>query len=185
MPSEVASEKKKAGHINDKHFAVLIGGKVIPGSGKTDVVDFQGNAYSVKSAKGAQVFMYKWSRFLKNTEFQKIGNVASLIIACINVFSETLDDYKADKMVTKFRLQEPMQALKDEMCRPTILPQFLSKGLFNENEVGYISILPNELSKKNIPIDRKHFHVFSTSDVVHLFLRNLRSEIQKPADVDR
>lgn len=55
------------------------------------------------------------------------------------------------------------------MCKPTIFSQFLSKGLFNGDEVGYLSILPNELSRKNIPMDRKHFHIFSTSNVVHLF----------------
>ena len=34
MTSEVASDKKLTGHINEGHFAALIDGEVIPGRGK-------------------------------------------------------------------------------------------------------------------------------------------------------
>ena len=110
MPSKVASDKKLTGHINEEHFAALIDGEVIPGRGKINVIDSQGNAYFLKSAKSAQVFMYRRTRFLRNMEFQKIGNVASLIMAFIDVFPETLADYRADKVATKRLLQESMRA---------------------------------------------------------------------------
>jgi hypothetical protein len=173
MTSEVASDKKLTGHINEGHFAALIDGEVIPGRGKTDVVDSKLNTYSVKSAERAQVFMYGRNRFIENTAFQEVGNVANLIISCIDVFPETLADYSTDKVTTKLRLQKSMRVLKDEICKPTIFPQFLSKGLFNGDEVGYLSILPNDLSDGDLPIGQKHFHVFSASDVIHLFSTKL------------
>ena len=89
MTSEAASIKKKTGHINEQVFAELIDGYVISGQRKTDVMDRQGNCYSVKGAKWWQIFMYARSRFVTNTEFLEIGNVANLIIDCLDAFPET------------------------------------------------------------------------------------------------
>lgn len=47
MTSEKASIVKKAGHSNESEFADLIGGQVIPGQGKADVVK-NGANFSLK-----------------------------------------------------------------------------------------------------------------------------------------
>ena len=58
MPPKVASDKKTGGHDNECHFANLIMGKVVGGktTEKTDVIDSEGNTYSVKGGKKWQIF---------------------------------------------------------------------------------------------------------------------------------
>lgn len=98
MTSEAASAKKKQGHKNEEIFSDLIGGKVVGGrTEKTDVLDSEGRSYSVKSSKYWQVFLYSRARLVNNTEFHDMGNVANLMIDCIDAFPEEYDDYLADK----------------------------------------------------------------------------------------
>ena len=166
MTPEAASTKKKTGHINERLFSELIDGYVIPGRGKTDVVDKEYNRYSVKGAKWWQIFMYVRSRFVTNTEFLEIGNVAGSIINCLDAFPETREEYEVDKMTAKRDLQAAMRELKDELCQPGMFAKFLSKGIFNGDEVDYLAVLENRLSGKDIPIDQKYFHVFLALDVI-------------------
>ena len=173
MTPEAASTKKKTGHINERLFSELIDGYVIPGRGKTDVVDKEYNHYSVKGAKWWQIFMYGRSRFLENTEFLEMGNVAELIIDCLDAFPETREAYVANRIIAKKRLQPAMRELKDELCQPGMFAKFLSKGIFNGDEVDYLAVLENKLSGKDIPIDRKYFHVFLASDVVSVLSTKL------------
>ena len=181
MLPKVASDKKTGGHDNERHFADLIGGKVVGGknTGKTDVIDSEDHTYSVKGGKKWQIFLYARKRFVTNTEFQEIGNIANLIIDCIDAFPESRSDYLADKISAKKRLQLPMRRFKDEICKPDIFPQLLSKAIFNGNEVSYFSALPRELSDKNLPLSQKYFHVFSAEDVVNLLSTNLEIENTK------
>ena len=174
MTPEAASTKKKTGHINEQLFSELIDGYVIPGRGKTDVVDKEYNRYSVKGAKWWQIFMYVRSRFVTNTEFLEIGNVAGLIINCLDAFPETRKEYEVDKMTAKKGLQAAMRELKDELCQSGMFAKFLSKGIFNGDEVDYLAVLENRLSSKDIPIDQKYFHVFSASDVVSVLSTKLK-----------
>ncbi len=166
MTTEAASIKKRTGHINERVFAELIEGNVISGRGKTDVIDQEGNRYSVKGAEWWQIFMYTKSRFLENTEFIEMGNVADLLIDCLNAFPETRTEYVADRIVAKERLQPAMRGLKNELNKPGMFAAFLSKGIFNGNEVDYLAVIQKDLSSKDIDIGKKHFHVFSASDVV-------------------
>ena len=179
MPSHVASDKKTGGHDNESCFAALIGGEVVGGkTDKTDVI-LESNTYSVKGGKKWQIFLYGRKRFVTNTEFQDIGNIANLIIDCIDAFPESRSDYLADKISTKKRLQLPMRKLKDEICKPDIFPQLLSKAIFNGKEVHYFAALPKEVSDKDVPSSQKYFHVFSAEDVVDLFSTNLEIENTK------
>ena len=41
MTTMQASEKKKVGHTNERHFAEIIGGDVVKGTHKNDVIDQQ------------------------------------------------------------------------------------------------------------------------------------------------
>lgn len=170
MSSQAASYKKRSGHVNEQHFAYLIDGDVVGGrtTDKTDVIDQSDNTYSVKGGEWWQIFLYGRDRFVTNTEFREIGNLADLFINCIDAFPENRSDYLDDKIYFKKRLQEPMRQLKNEICRPTIFPQLLSKAIFNGNEVGFLSILSKELSRQDVPLDKKHFHLFSAEDVVSL-----------------
>ena len=174
MTSTAASYKKRSGHINERSFAYLIDGEVVGDrTDKTDVIDQEYNTYTVKGGEWWQIFLYSRDRFVTNTEFRIIGNIANLFIDCIDAFPENRSDYLEDKTYFKERLQEPMRQLKDEICKPDIFPQLLSKAIFNGDEVDYLSILPKELSSQAVLSDQKHFHLFSAEDVVSLLSTKL------------
>jgi hypothetical protein len=177
MSSKAASYKKRSGHVNEQHFAYLIEGDVVGGrTDKTDVIDQAYNTYSVKGGEWWQIFLYGRDRFVTNTEFREIGNVANLLIDCIDAFPEDRSDYLKDKIYFKKCLQEPMRQLKDEIRRPAIFPQLLLKAIFNGNEVDCLSILSKELSRQDVPLDQKYFHLFSAEDVVRLLSTKLGIE---------
>lgn len=187
MTPEAASTKKVTGHDNERIFAELINGDVIPGRGKADVVDKQDNRYSVKGAKWWQIFMYVRNRFVTNTEFLEIGNVAGLITKCLDAFPETRDEYITDKITAKRALQSAMRELKDELCQSGIFARFLSKGIFDGDKVDYLTVLENSLSSKDIPKELKYFHVFSASDVVSVLSTEIEvanSKTIKKGDTD-
>ncbi len=69
-----------------------------------------------------------------------------------------------------------MRQLKDEIRKQGIFPQLLSKAIFNGDEVGFLSILSKDLSRQDIPLDQKHFHLFSAEDVVRLLSTKLQIE---------
>ena len=66
-----------------------------------------------------------------------------------------------------------MRQLKDELHEPDIFPMFLSKAIFNGNEVKYLVILPIELSGEETPVDKKIYHVFSAEDVVRILSKRV------------
>ncbi len=181
MTSEQASLKKISGHVNEYDFAELIGGEVNLGSptDKKDVIDQQHRFHSVKGGTWWQIFLYSRSRLLSNTIFRGLGNLADIMIQCIDAFPENRNDYLNDKQLAKTRLQESMHLLKMEIEKPDIFPALLEKSLFNGGEVNYLSILPNNLPN-TLPKIKKHFHVFSQKDVVtllstHLEIRNSKA----------
>lgn len=180
MTSEQASRKKISGHVNEYHFAELIGGAVNSGSQteKKDVIDQQHRSHSVKSGMWWQIFLYGKSRFLTNTIFRSIGDLAELMIRCIDAFPEDRNDYLVDKQSAKFRLQEPMRLLKREIEKPYIFFALLAKSFFNGGEVDYLSILPHDLPN-TLPLTEKHFHVFSQKDVVNLLSAHLEIQNSK------
>ena len=51
--------------------------------------------------------------------------------------------------------------------------------MFNGDEVDYLAVLESKFSGKDIPIDRKHFHVFSAADVVDVLSTKLVVENSK------
>lgn len=177
MTPTAASYKKRTGHVNEQHFAYLIGGDVVGDrTDKTDVIDKAYNTYSVKGGEWWQIFLYGRDRFVTNTEFREIGNVANLLMDCIDAFPVDRSDYLTDKVYFKKRLQDPMRRLKDEIRKQGIFPQLLSKAIFNGDEVGFLSILSKDLSRQDVPLDQKHFHLFSAEDVVRLLSTKLQIE---------
>ena len=170
MTREHASRVKLAGHANEKVFANAIVGEVQCGDKQTkkDVVDRKDRSHSVKSGKWWQVFLYARSQFESNTAFQGFGNLASLMINCIDAFPENRDDYLRDKVTAKENLQAPMRELREELKNPRLFRAFLDKVLFNGGEVDYLSILPPGDYPNQTD---KIFHIFSNKDVVDILCK--------------
>ncbi len=159
MTSAAASTKKVAGHEREHEFAALINGKVHTGdhTGKKDVVDKSCLAHSVKGGKVWQIFLYRRSRFVNNTEFQGIGDVTKIAIECIDAFPSTFAAYEANKPAAKAKLQIPMRKLCAELNKSLVFAGFIQKAFFNGNEVDYLTVKSNE-----------KFHVFASADVVDI-----------------
>lgn len=172
MTTTQASEKKKVGHINERHFAEIIGGEVVKGTHKNDVIDKQGNNHSVKGGQYWQIFLYRKSRLLTNTEFQDIGRVANLMVTCLDVFPQNRKNYESDKVHFKTLLRAPMRDLYEEIRKPNIFPELLSKAIFNGKEVDYLSILTPCMSN-SLSASEKRYHIFTRDDVVSLLSTHL------------
>lgn len=166
MTSAHASRVKRQGHARETAFASLIGGEVSKSAvtDKKDVLDKQHRFHSVKGGKWWQVFLYARSRLETNTIFQGLGNLAPLMISCLDAFPTTREQYEKEKHSSKTRLQIPMRTLAGELSNVATLKAFLGKALFNGGEVNYLAVqLPNE----------KRFHVFANEDVVNALAENL------------
>lgn len=96
--SEIASNYKKKGHMDEEEFATLIGGKTIPGQQKVDVIGPNGTTYSCKGgATHWQILLYSESNF-KNNEWSDLGN---LFRECLECFPINYSQYAQDKIVAK------------------------------------------------------------------------------------
>lgn len=186
MSSEQASEVKTAGHRNEYDFAKLIGGEVNLGSyaDKKDVIDSQHRTHSVKAGTWWQIFLYGRDRLETNTIFQGIGEVASIMIDCIDAYPPTFLEYLADKESAKKRLQPEMRRLLEELSEPRIFSAFLNKALFDGGNADYLSLF---LGKASMPIGGKVFHIFYKDDVVKALaedieLRNSKARRQDQMD---
>ena len=171
MDSKTASMKKTSGHKNEEHFADAIDGdcKVGASTGKPDVIDKNGQVYSVKAGKLWQIFLYRKERLKTNTEFQNIGNVAKIMVDCLNAFPPSFEEYQADKETAKEALRPNMRALLAEFQQPSIFEEFLYKAIFN-SRVDLLAIYPG---KANDPQNKKHFHVFHKDDVIKALCSDL------------
>ena len=161
--SDGARDKKLAGHKAEDYFAKLIGtypDGVIPGQGKPDVTDKNGDNHTVKSAKIKwQIFLYARSRFEK---WLPMNGVSKLLLECIDAFPDEYRTYAADKKKYKEKLRGPMRDLKDKLCDPDTLKLFLSKSMFDDEECKYLTVLEGE-----------KFHVFHKDDVLEIMCKNL------------
>lgn len=172
MSSEKASQVKKQGHADAREFANLIGlGKEFDSDprAKKDVIDTEGNTYSVKSGlKKWQIFLYGKKRFEENFTFRGLSGLGDLFLECINSFPENRDDYLKDKNKYKQNLQEPMKKLCEKLKNKDILGAFLEKGLFNSGEVNFLVIK-----------DKEKFHIFWYKDVIEVLRNNYTVENSK------
>ncbi len=186
MTTEHASEVKRAGHWNEDDFAALIGGQVNRGShtDKKDVIDQQDRSHSVKAGTWWQVFLYGRERLRTNTIFQGLGQVANIMIACLDAYPPTYADYLRDKPAAKRRLQPEMRNLLAELRKPVIFRAFLDKALFDGGNAEYLTVFPGPAAA---PAHQKVFHVFHKADVVQTLtnavtLRN--SKARKASETD-
>lgn len=96
--SDIASDYKKQGHRDEEEFASLIGGKVIPGQQKVDVIGPNGISYSCKGgATHWQILLYSENNF-KNNEWGELGE---LFRECLNCFPVSYSQYSQDKSLAK------------------------------------------------------------------------------------
>lgn len=165
MTSEHASRVKRSGHKNEYDFATLIGGSVNLGShtNKKDVIDAQHRSHSVKAGTWWQIFLYSRERLKTNTIFQGIGQVANIMIDCIDAYPANREDYIADPILAKQRLQPQMRKLLAELQKPVIFRAFLDKALFDGGNAEYLSMF---LGPANTEISKKEFHIFHKNEVV-------------------
>ena len=172
MSSAHASQVKKSGHQNEHDFANLIGGHVNLGShtDKKDVIDKQDRPHSVKAGKWWQIFLYGKTRLETNTIFQGLGDLAEIMIACIDAYPENYNQYKSDKKSAKTKLQPEMHRLLAELKKPRIFSAFLDKSLFDAGNAEYLSIY---LGPAKDTKSKKVFHIFHINEVVNALAANL------------
>lgn len=188
--SEVSREKKQGGHTNEAEYALLIGGKTIPGVGKGDVLDNRGKSHSVKSGKKWQVFLYRYDRIEGSRYLCELK-------ACLDAFTIDYPRYVGDRnkciekkenlveergraavgrmtndeikdalgsneyVKAKERLAGATLRVSRKLEDKTFLRQFLAEAIFNKSEVSYLAVK-----------DGAHFKVFAASDVLeHLVAR--------------
>ncbi len=161
-----ASRVKTAGHRNERDFAALTGGQVNLGShtDKKDVIDSQHRSHSVKSGTWWQIFLYGRERLRTNTIFQGLGQIADIMIDCIDAYPPDRADYLSNRRVAKLRLQPHMRRLLNELQKPKILKAFLDKALFDGGNADYLSMF---LGPASTPKSQKHFHIFHKEEVVN------------------
>jgi hypothetical protein len=96
--SDHASSYKNKGHENEHEFASLIGGKVIPGQQKVDVIGPKGTRYSCKGgAVHWQILLYAEGNFINN----EWGELGVLFRECLNCFPIDYSIYAQDKINAK------------------------------------------------------------------------------------
>lgn len=96
--SETARNYKKQGHKDEEEFASLIGGKVIPGQQKVDVIGPSGTSYSCKGgATHWQILLYSENNFMNN----EWGELGGLFEECLNCFPVSYSEYSQDKLLAK------------------------------------------------------------------------------------
>ncbi|MCD6222020.1 hypothetical protein J7K25_07695 [bacterium] len=172
MTSQKASYVKRKGHEDAKEFADALGiGKEYKSDpkAKKDIIDSEGNAYSVKSGeKKWQIFLYGKTRFESDFVFKGMNGIGDLFLKCIESFPESRSDYLKNKEFYKKRLQIPMRQLCEKLKEKRILAAFIDKSMFNSGEVDFLVI-------KNEDI----FHVFWGYEVVKILTESFEVDNSK------
>lgn len=164
MTSKDASRKKRQGHKDEEIFANLIGGKVIAGTGKQDVIDKNGKIYSVKGGeKKWQIFLYGENRFKSDHNIP----VAELFIKCIESFPVSWGIYKRNKLRYKHALQPAMMSLKNVLSQENNKKNFLQKAFFND-KVDFLTIKDGNI-----------FHIFARTEAIEVLNKSTSVENSK------
>jgi len=172
MSSERASEVKRKGHADAHEFAECLGiGRDYTSDprAKKDVIDLQGNTYSVKSGeKKWQIFLYSKNRFKQDYNFQTMNGLGDIFVACIESFPESRAEYLRNKDIYKKKLENSMIKLCLKLNDIRLLKAFIDKSMFNSGEVNFLVIK-----------EEKQFHVFWNKDVVEILSKNYKVENSK------
>jgi len=194
--SQISSDKKLQGHLNEDFYASLIGAKTIKGHGKSDVEDSAGHFHSVKSGKKWQIFLYSMDR-IERSKFLKI------LTPCLEAFTPNYENYLQDrtkciaykeahvkhngrqqtKLLSNNQLESELSpneyiAAKERLAAATrnvcqslyekeFLKNFLDEAIFNINEVQYLAI------RDDTYLQDKIFKVFARDDVLKILSSRL------------
>lgn len=204
--SQISSQKKLAGHDNEKEFADYIKGETVGGTGKTDVIDTNNFQYSVKSGKKWQIFLYGYER-IENS------NALNILKPCLDAFPtdysiylkdrETCIEFKEDyvrkhgklkaqslrneevhkKIGTnsyieaKLNLSNETSKVKKILSNHEKRKKFLEEAIFNNEEVELLSI------KDQTSLSDNKFKVFSRIDVLSILSEKLFPETSNAGKV--
>jgi len=170
MSSEKASVVKKAGHSNEAEFAALIGGAVIPGQGKADVVKNGFNFSLKKICKRIQVALY--SRNSKH--WAETSPSAMICKDTLTIYPPSFAEYKENKDHYKSLLREKMIAFKEHLSDPENLREYLSLVFTNSGEVHFI-----------VMKDGANHYIFDAEEAIQTIVDNAKvtnSKARKAGD---
>lgn len=159
LNSEDARKVRQQGYDDAFEFALAVGlnnDYKNDAKAKKDVIDFSGDAHSVKGGeKKWQIFLYGRGRFGNDEAFAVMNGIGALLIECIEAFPSTFEEYQLNKKTAKQKLRLPMLKLATKLKESNRLRAFLGKSMFNGGEVDYLTVKHNG-----------HFHVFYYKDVI-------------------
>lgn len=163
MDSTKASRIKRRGHNKEHLFAALIGGEVIKGDKKEDVIDRYGKYYTIKGGsemKGGdgnkgkwQLFLYRLSKFETDTSFYG-RDIFIKILRCYPDY----DNYLLHKDEIKMLIKPLMQELKDYLLINDNRRNFILKSCFNDR-VNYFVVYHNDI-----------FYIYDKEEIVDIFV---------------
>lgn len=204
--SHISSSKKIAGHKQEEIFADLIGGQVIRGTQKTDIIDSKGKYYSVKSGNKWQAFLYSYNRISK-------CRYLNILRPCLDAFSPDYELYKKDRVkciefkesyikshgreATKelsndtiikilgnneyMEAKELLSYATEEVCEflkdKDRLRKFLSEAFFNIEEVDFLVVKDTTYENDGL------FKVFSREDSLDILTQYLTPSVSKAGRV--
>ena len=112
---------------------------------------------------------------LRQTQFFAawVGNLSDILVGCIDAFPPSREEYDADKVAAKSRLQPNMRRLAQELKEhPNIFRALISKAFFDAGQVDYLSVLPSNI-KTEESHKKKCFFIFWHGDVVRVLASQL------------
>jgi len=167
MTSDKAWRVKTRGNRKEDIFAQLIGGLVLKGTKKPDIVNSYLQFFSVKGSSEKQgkegrdgriqVFMYKPSRFMKEEDFP----AKDIILDIFNCYPSTYQEYQDNKKEVKKEIAVNMQRLKEFLLDDGNRSKFLDRAFF-DRKMDFMVIYDDDI-----------FHVFDKDEVWKVFLENL------------
>jgi len=194
--SEISSEKKLSGHLQENYYATYIEGEVLHGTQKGDVIDKNGILHTVKSGKKWQVFLYVYNRIVNYLHLK-------ILQSCLEAFPEDYNQYVKDRenciaykekyiqdhgrdaaknlsnndvakhmsdnkyIEAKSKLAEATILVCDTLKNKDFLREFLCEALFNNTDVNFLAIKDSTYKKDGL------FKVFDKEDVLDILSEKL------------
>lgn len=204
--TEVSREKKIGGHKAEDLFADLIGGDVIKGTQKGDVIDRKGVVYSVKSGKKWQILLYSYNRISKSSylnilkpcldsftnDYNKFVRDRTLCISFKEKYQEQYGKEKA-KLLSNEELNKKigfnyyteakrnLSLANNEvvkiLCHKLKLKDFFNEAIFNIDEVAFLTIKDTHYKKDNC------YHVFPKEIVLNTLCTETFSDLSTAGKV--
>jgi hypothetical protein len=204
--SEVASQKKISGHIQETDYAQLISADTLSGTQKGDVRDQKGRLHSVKSGKKWQIFLYRPERI-------KSCTYLNVLLPCLDVFPKNYSTYEKDRVrcieykekyvkdhgrskakllknedvihelgpnsyvTSKFELSTKTSLVCSDLKDKVFLRNFLDESIFNSAEVSYLVV------KDSTYLNDNFFKIFDRNDVLDVLVEKLTPEVSKAGHV--